>query len=182
MRANPDLEIDARFSEYSTDVVAEGIDIALRIGRPIRGGLIVSKLARMRRVACAAPQYLTQHGNPQQPDALPDHVCLSYGRHGTDGWSFATGRGETTLHLPSVLRADAGEVLRAAAVDGLGIAYMPWFLVAADVAAGRLTVVLEPFETHINWIYAAYTEAVRRAPKVTAFIAFLRLEFERQPF
>ncbi len=176
MRENPTIDVDATFSEYSSDVVAEGIDVAIRMGRPPRGGVLVKKLARNRRVACAAPRYLAERGTPGRPDELRSHRCLSYKRHGTEGWGFTTSRGETTITLSSALRADAGEVLRAAALEGLGIAYLPWFLVADDVAARRLVVVLANYESRANWLYAAYTTAVRRAPKVTTFVEFLRSE------
>jgi DNA-binding transcriptional LysR family regulator len=180
MLENPTIELDASFSEYSSDVVAEGIDVAIRMGKPSRGGVLIKKLARNRRVACASPQYLAERGEPLRPEDLRNHKCLSYKRHGTEGWGFSTRRGETTITLSSTLRADSGEVLRAAALEGLGVAYLPWFLVADDVATRRLEVVLEKYEAHANWLYAAYTESVRRAPKVTAFVAHLQREFAQR--
>ncbi len=174
LRAYPAIEMDARFSEYAVDIVAEGIDVGIRMGKPMKGGLLISKFARTRRVACASPEYLANHAAPTRPEEIRAHRCLSYRRHGTDGWGFQVGRRETTVTPNSILRADCGEALLEAARAGLGIAYVPWFLVADDVECGRLVVVLESFETRSAWLYAAYTDAVRRAPKVQAFVAFLR--------
>lgn len=142
---NPRVSIDLSFSDRFVDLVAEGFDAALRIGILPDASLMARRLGSIQSLLVASPAYLARHGAPEKPQALAHHDCLIYSAGSRDTWQFRSGRKWLSFRPQGRFRADNGEVLRAAALAGLGIAALPDFLVDEALADGTLVRLLEAY-------------------------------------
>ncbi len=173
LAAWPEVQVEVNLSDRQADIVEEGFDLAVRIGEAPPDTRLVSRvIAKYAALLVAAPSYLAERGKPRDADALSTHDCLfftsrnrrqSWRLRGADGvWTKAQGK--------SRLRLDSGEALRSAAVAGLGIALLPDFLVADDLAAGRLKRVLADMDAGQATIVAIYPTRRLLEPRVRRFI------------
>ena len=139
LHRHPEVSVDLVLQDHRLDLVADEIDIAIRAGALPDSSLIARALSPMRLVVCAAPAYLAAHGTPDRPADLASHNCLDFA-HGAEQrhWRLTGNGGEATVGIGGNLRANSGQALRAAALEGVGIVMQPEFLVAEDLAAGRL--------------------------------------------
>lgn len=169
----PEVQIEVSFTDRLTDIVEEGFDLAVRIGGVNADKQLVSRVvARYQAMLCAAPSYLAEQGEPPDLDALAGHACLFFSsRTRRQSWRFRAADG-TWLKSPgrSRLRLDSGEAIRDAAVAGLGIALLPDFLIADDLAAGRLQQVLPSLDAGDVEIMAIYPSKRLLEPRVRRFI------------
>ena len=154
----PDLQVQLTLSDRFVDPIEEGFDITVRIAKPqASASLIVHPLIAAPRVLCAAPSYLATHGTPTQPNELHHHSCLHYGQLAIeDQWTLIGADGEQTISVNGVLCSNNGEVLRDAAIRGLGITLLPLFIVGQDLQQGKLQIILpdyHPPELSISLIY-----------------------------
>ncbi len=180
---HPELRIDMLLSDRVVDLVEEGFDLAIRLGPLPDSTLVARRLAPDRRVVCATPGYLERHGRPRTPAELETHNCLGYSFLGTQSeWRFRGPRGERPQRVRGNFQANNGEVLRAALLEGLGLALMPTFIVGRDLAAGRLELVLEDYELPPGGVHAVYPHGRHLSPKVRAFVDFLSDRFARAPW
>ena len=173
LQAWPDIQVEVSFTDRQADIVEEGFDLAVRIGEPPPDTRLVSRvIAKYKALLCASPSYIAERGEPMNVDELAGHDCLIFSSRnrrqswhflGDDGaWAKAQGR--------SRLRLDSGEALRDAAVSGLGVAFLPDFLVAGDLAAGRLQQVLPDLEFVDVDIVTIYPTRRLLEPRVRRFI------------
>ncbi|MGH8729428.1 MAG: LysR family transcriptional regulator [Burkholderiales bacterium] len=178
LRRNPQLNLDVSFSDWAVDLVSAGYDVAVRIGVLESSDLVARKLAVVRRVLCASPEYLTRHGRPEDPRELPNHPCLkvsTYPAH--NEWRLQGNKKTVDVAISPVIRADNSEALRQAALAGCGIALMPTFVAGEDLKAGRLIQILPDWEAPKSWVWAAYPHARFLPLKVRVFVDFLVAEF-----
>lgn len=182
MALYPDLKIELTLNDRFIDPIEEGVDVTIRIAMLQDSSLIARKLAPARLATVAAPSYLKRHGEPKQPEHLAAHTCLAYG-HSTAGQRWHLMRDGATITVPvtSRLCSNNGDVLRAAALAGAGIAQLPTFLVGPDIAAKRLRVVLAKFPPKELAIYALYAPNRYLAAKTRVFIDFLAKRFGGTP-
>lgn len=144
-RAHPNLDIQLLVSDQVADVFRDPVDIAVRYGQIDDASFIALPIAPgNRRVLVASGDYLARHGRPASPEALAQHNCLQYRLRGRayDRWSFPGSDGARIVQVAGCLVSDDADVVRRWAVAGEGIAYKSWLDVSADVAAGRLEVLL----------------------------------------
>lgn len=183
MDRHPGLEIDLVMQDRATDLVEEGVDLALRVGVNEDAALIGRRIGLSRRVVVAAPAYLAAHGTPRHPHDLKDHRCILYSRlAGGPTWRFASDAGPVSVDIAGPFRADNTEGVRAAALNGLGIAYVPvWHFVEDEIESGRLAVLLKEFEPLPQPITAVWPSRRHLAPKVRAAIDFFASEFHVDP-
>jgi DNA-binding transcriptional LysR family regulator len=177
----PDIQVEVSFTDRQADIVEEGFDLAVRIGDPPPDTRLVSRVvASFKGILCAAPAYLAQRGKPRNEDALSDHDCLIFSSRGRrQFWQFPDGDGANAkVQGRSRLRMDSGQALRDAAVAGLGIAFLPDFLVADDLAKGRLQQVLPKFMRENAKIVAIYPNRRLMEPRVRRFIDLMIKELE----
>jgi DNA-binding transcriptional LysR family regulator len=178
--AYPRLRINLSLNDHVTDPIAEGYDIAISVGRP-RGAsssLIARKLNTSRRILCAAPDYLARRGTPQWPEDLAQHACLTYSYlEPPDEWHLIGHDGERVVKISGPIVTSHREVLKTAAVRGLGIAYGPVIFFREDLKAGRVVEVLPKFKLPEATIYAVYPAGQRRSAKVLAFNDFMTRYF-----
>ena len=183
-KLHPDLTIDLGLNDRLVDLVEEGWDLAIRIGRLQDSPLIARRLASFRMVVCASPDYLRNHGRPVRVADLCHHHCLGYtlsSMVSPTSWSFGT-NGDVKIAITGPLRGSNGDALVAAAIAGTGIIYQPAFIVADAVANGRLEVIAldhPPFD--LGNIYAVYPPNDHLPAKVRVFIDFLIQRFAGIP-
>jgi DNA-binding transcriptional LysR family regulator len=179
----PELALDIALSPRPVNLVDEGIDLAIRIGVIEDPSLVVRRLAPSRFVLCAAPAYLDRAGAPREPRDLASHHCLcvslvSWG----NAWRFVGAKGEERVAVSGVLRSNNAEMLRGAALDGLGIALLPSWAVGDELASGRLKRVLPDWEPPASSIYAVYPGNRLLTAKVRAFVDHLARRFGPVPY
>ena len=146
----PEVRLEVTLSDKFIDLVDEGIDVAVRIASRLEGtGLVAKKVATDWTALVASPSYLARRGTPRAPDDLLRHDCLVYSLlKVSQEWRFrAPGRGtkELTVPIEARFKAQSGAVLRRAALAGMGLAVLPIFMIADDVAADRLRPVVASF-------------------------------------
>lgn len=180
MRANPEVRIDIALSDRVVDVIGDGFDMAVRIGTLSDSTLIAQQLAEIRMIACCSPRYRAARRLPATPDDLVRHPCLLYGQEGMTGWTFIVDGAKRAFEVSGPLRADNGEVIRDAAVAGLGIALLPEFIVSSALASGALIEALPDFAAPLLALYAVYPQHRERSITVRAFTQFLRQRFARE--
>ncbi|WP_053157855.1 LysR family transcriptional regulator [Pseudomonas sp. Pf153] len=169
-----DVSVEVDLSDRSVDLLGEGYDLALRIGVLEDSTLIARRIASIERIFCASPAYLAQHGHPTRPEDLGGHDCLPYGHGRQVQWRFAGGGKPLVLEVGGRMRANNGELLRDAAIAGMGITYLPTFILGDALKEGRLVQVLEGFETAPLTLSAVYPQHRQSSRPVQALIEFLR--------
>jgi len=174
LRDYAEVRFEMELSDRVVDVVGEGFDMAIRIGTLADSTLIAQKLADVRMVACASPEYLRRRGVPAKPVDLERHVCLMYGHGRLADWEFMIAGARHAVAVSGPLRANNGELIRDAAVAGLGVALLPDFIVADAIAQGKLRVILDDFLPRASTLYAVYPQHRQSSATIQAFTQFLR--------
>lgn len=170
----PELQIELRFSDRKVDLIEEGIDMAVRITGELQTSLVARRLAPVRIACCASPDYLRRQGPPQHPDDLRRHNCLTYSYAPTGNlWSFTQEGKPHDVPVKGSLQANNGEMNRLAALDGLGIAMLPTFMVCDDLRNGRLIPVLQDFPIPQPHVHAVYLPGARRAARIKVMVEYL---------
>lgn len=184
MALHPNVKLSFDLSDETLDLVKAGFDLAIRIGELDDSSLVARKLAINRRVLCAAPKYLREHGTPKTPADLGQHQCLILvGRHARrDVWRLTDRKtGAVDVRINGRIESNQGELLRDAAVAGLGISMHSTWHVCTDLRAGRLQVVLPNYPIADTGIYAVTPQRRLSPPRVRAFIDFLAGHFGKNP-
>ncbi|WP_420566382.1 LysR family transcriptional regulator [Thalassobaculum sp.] len=177
--AYPDVSVDLHLTETVEIAPSHEADIAIRLGLPAEKSLDWQRLTTDRRMLCASPSYFLRTAPPATLDDLSSHNCLTYGQETEPAvWvSEQLGR-RRDIHISGSLRSNSGEVLRQAALDGLGLALLPEWMVAWDVAAGGLQTCLEDMRLYPAGygaeIYAVFRRDARLPGKVRAFLDHLQ--------
>ena len=170
----PEVELDMEFSDRRARLIEEGIDIAVRITTRLEPGDVVRLLGSGRMKVVASADYLARHGEPRHPEELIHHQCLGYTEAaGGQRWSFIVDGVPQAFPIRPRIRANNGEVLREAAIAGMGIIAQPDFIVAQALADGRLVPVLADWRLPPVGIHALYASRSHLAPKVRSFIDYL---------
>ena len=179
-RSHPSLKLDLRLDDHPPDVASEKIDVAIVLAEKLsESWLVARKLASDRVVACAAPGYLRRRGIPFRPQDLIHHHRIVHARR-PDRWQFTTSEGPLSLDPSADLVVDSTVYMREAALAEHGIALLPSSVVAADLAAGRLRVILDEFHHHALGVYAVHLHARFVPARIRVFIDHLA-EFLRKP-
>lgn len=163
-RRYPELELILSFSDRPVDLMDDRFDLAVRNGAIGDGvGLMSRRVARQRMTVCGAPAYLEAHGTPSTLAELEDHAGILYGRSGlTRSWMFPQGEGGALAVTPrSRLRFDDLEAIADAAIAGMGLAWLPCWLVREHVRSGALVRLLPEipttaFHSHVLWLETPY--------------------------
>lgn len=165
---HPELTIDLVLSDAFVDIVADGFDMAVRIGDLENSSLVARRLAESRRVLCASPLHLDRHGRPKSLADLARHPLLA---HNTDQWRLDGPKGPVTVKVEGPLRTNSSEVVREAVIAGLGIALRSTWDVGPELRAGRLERVLPDHAGSRNvGVFAVYPSRRHLARKVRVFI------------
>jgi DNA-binding transcriptional LysR family regulator len=139
MAANPLLQVDVTLTDGILDIVASGIDVAIRVAPLPMSELVAVKVADNPRVLCASPSYIEAHGRPGKLSDLDNHVCLTL--HGINAWLFRHGEQQIAKRVTGRFSASSVDAVRAACLAGAGLAILTYWDVAQDIAADSLTAV-----------------------------------------
>ena len=175
----PDLQVQLTLDDRFIDPIAEGYDITIRIAQPEPSpSLVIKAIAPIERVLCAAPSYLEQYGIPKHPNDLSDRSCLHYG-HIIAGnqWLLSDGEQETRVTVKGVLCSNNGEILKDAALKGLGIALLPTFIIQSELNDGRLAIVLPSYHPPALDLCLVYPLNRHTNTKVKLFTKFFERKF-----
>ena len=166
------------------DMVEEGVDIAIRIGRLADTSFMARRIGEDKRVICASPDYLARHGTPRRPQDLLRHECiLSRERAYLNRWSFRIEDEIREIEVGGRLSVDEGDAQLQLALQGIGIVRLTRLTVAQAVRAGRLVSLLPDFSAEQPLpINAVYPHRRHLAPKVPAFVDFLIEKFTPPPW
>ena len=172
LAANPDVVVDLELGDSFVDLIADGFDVAIRIGELMDSSLVARRLADVHRVMCATPGYLAGNGVPQTIAGLARHTCLATRQQ--DPWRLEGPEGAVSVRVSGRLRTNSNEVVREAVLAGQGIALRSTWDVGADLAAGRLQVVLPHYRaSHRVGVHAVYPSRRFLPAKVRLFIDYL---------
>lgn len=172
MKRYPEIELDLRLNDRTVDLVADRVDLAVRMGSVRPQNYVGRRIATTRRVICASPGYLAAVGRPTRPEDLAGHrlLALSAGSTGRRiDWSFR-GRRAPALHYAATFNLAESQV--SAALNGAGLAQTIDLLVLEEVARGRLETVLDEFVAEGPPISVVFAAAARREVKVKLFADF----------
>ena len=173
----PDIQIDLSCSDEMVDLVADGFDVALRISQPLGDSSLVAKtLVESNIVLVASPAYLARHGLPSAPQDLAKHELIAFsGSRTAAAWEVQTAQGDVVpVPLQGRLTTDAITAAYSATLSGVGIAAFTWNTVRPALARGHLVHVLPGCTLGKRLYYALYPHARHVAPKVRAFVDYMR--------
>lgn len=180
LAAHPQVTIDLYLSDRTVDLVAEGFDVAIRIG-VVRGAALLTRLlGKTSGVLCASPAYLARHGTPRSPSELEQHRCVVYNAppHGNEWELRSEDDSRITVQVKTRLTVNSLAMVRDAALAGLGIARLPSFICSGPLATGALVRVLPHHAAVERPVYAVCVGKKFMPAKVRAFLDFLA---ERMP-
>ncbi len=171
----PRITIELVLSDSYMDVVGDDLDIGLHVDEPIDGNIVVRKMLSSRKVACASPDYIAEHGIPNRPEELLLHECIRLvrGRHIFDRWSFSDDGKAHEIQVRGVLLSNNAEVVHDWALMGRGIALKALWDIEDDLKTGRLVEILAPFAHDEINLYAIYPTRSYLPPRVRVFIDFV---------
>ena len=180
---HPDVELDVDLSDRMVDLIAEGLDLGVRIGNLRDSSLIARRLVEVQQVLCAAPAYLEKHGSLSTPDDLQGHAMLSYTGSDRDEMPTFTGPDGKAGQLEgrTVLRSNNGDFLRDAAIGGLGLTLLPSFIVHRAVEDGQLVPILTDHAFRSVAIHIVYPQTRHVSARARAFIEFARTRIGSTP-
>ncbi|WBS04244.1 LysR family transcriptional regulator [Pseudoduganella sp. SL102] len=170
----PQVEVSALFLDRVVNLVDEGIDVAVRIGHLPDSSLKALRVGQVRRVLCAAPDYLARHGMPQHPaDLLRHTIVAAAGISPRVEWKFGAVDDPTLVRLRPRLTVSSNDAAIEAAVSGLGICRLLSYQVAEEVKAGRLRIILADYEEAPWPVHLVHRESKFGSSKVRKFIDLL---------
>jgi DNA-binding transcriptional LysR family regulator len=182
LERHPQLELTLELDDRRVDAAADSFDAVVRHGVLDDSRLVAWELAASRRLLVAAPEYLSRHGTPRSPEELLRHRGIFYVNRGVADWRFQGPQGAQVLRAGVGLRVNNGDVMRDAAVAGLGIALLPTFVAGEAIRSGALRVIELGVQAAAESIYVAHPEGRHTSAKLRAFVQCLRDVFGHPPY
>jgi len=182
LESHPKVDIELDMSDGYVDLISQGFDLAIRIGELPDSSLKARRLAYLRRVVFAAPDYFAKHGRPKVPGDLAGHQCLvRTSARDSDAWPFLVGGRLKTVKVAGRFRSSGAPAVNEAAVQGLGIANAPLWQVRALVDRGVVELILTRFEPPLLPVHAVWPATRLLPAKTQLFLDYLaaRLKAER---
>jgi DNA-binding transcriptional LysR family regulator len=174
MKKYPEVSVELVLSDRMVDLLEESIDAAIRVGTPTDSTMISRSLSPYTGVVCASPSYLAERGIPTHPKELVHHECLRYpGWADGPRWTFFGPEGEFEVVVNSRLTINSTFGILYAALAGAGIVLMRDALLAEDIAAGRLQVLLSNYKTQARTRQILWPKNRNMTPKLRVFIDFI---------
>jgi len=170
----PEVNLEIEFNDRIIDVVAEGYDVVIRVGKVRNSNLIARAFTRSKTVVIASPEYLRQHGTPATAADLEDHHCITYSLEPNPlTWTFRKADAQEQVQLSSRALCNNAEIMVALACAGIGIARMPLFTCNREVETGSLKIILQDYEQPEYGVYAVYPHRQYLTAKVRVFVDYL---------
>jgi len=180
MREHPEISIDLSFDDRYVNLVEQGVDVALRMGRLADSALGARYLGTNPWLTAAAPDYLARRGAPAGPEDLAAHDCLVYSSvQGDDRWVFAGPNGEeNVVPVRGPLRSNNLSAVLSACRAGMGLAVLPWYVARESIADGSIVPVLAEHILPSQELHAVFPSPKLVPSKVRSFIEFLKQQLE----
>ncbi len=170
----PKIKIDLTITDHPGDLIEGGYDVQIRVTNEPDLNLVARKLAPVRRILCATPQYFQQWGMPKTPQDLTQHNCLDCAVSAEQGyWRFNGPEGMIKVPISGTLRINDNDALAQAVLYGTGIALLPTYTIGMELQKGRLQAILPEYLSIERHIYACYLPSRHLPIKISAFINFL---------
>lgn len=180
LRTYPDIELELDLDNAIIDLVEKRIDVAIRIATLIDSSLVARRLADVRLVTVASPDYLNRMGTPETPEELKDHMGLHYTLHRVPNeWHYQRDNEAISVRVGGQLRCNSDDALKHAVLDGLGITCFPEIFVTEEIANGQLICLLEDFELPPSSLCAVFPTRANLPAKVRVFVDYLAQHFRR---
>ena len=176
---HPQLQIQTCYSDRFVDLIAEGYDCAIRVGYLQDSNLIARRIGPINGKLVASPGYIKAHGSPEKPEELIAHQALM---QSTEAWQFMDGDKVVTIRPQGRFKADNGIALVAAAVAGLGVAYLPDCLTYDSVASGALVPIMTRYPPPPAGAYLVRPAGQHPAQKIRVFAELLIEYFGKSPY
>jgi DNA-binding transcriptional LysR family regulator len=177
-----EISLDVSSTDRMVNLVEEGFDVAVRIGQLPDSSVIARKLAAVRLVTCASPDYLARAGVPATPQDLAQHeAIIDTNARDPTVWTYGLLNDRFEVRVHGRMRFNGAEACVAAGVRGLGVIRTPAFAAAEDLRAGRLVPLLCAYEPQLIHVHAVYPHARHLAGKVRAFVDFLADRYAGEP-
>ena len=177
MREHPEITIDLSFDDRYVNLVEQGVDVAIRMGRLADSSLGARYLAQNPWVLVASPAYLKAHAAPATPAEVAAHPCLIYSTvQGDERWHFTANGVEDSVPVRGPLRTNNLSVLLEAARDGMGLAMLPWYVAHASVRERKVVPLLTEFALPVQEMHAVFPSPKLVPSKVSSFIGFLQAQ------
>src|SRR5580698_6257384 len=180
LAAHPLLQVEMAVADARQDLVADGSDVAIRLGELNDSVFGARKLQTLERMLVASPAYLKARGTPKTPADLAAHDCIfGPGNFGRDSWSFNRNGTETSVDVRGRIHTNSGPGLFASVMSGLGIAMASTVMVEPEIKAGLLVPLLLPYKIEPVDVHAVFPGDPRPSAKIRAFVDFLVGEFKQ---
>jgi molybdate transport repressor ModE-like protein len=182
LNTHPKVQIHATIHDGDVDLVAEGLDVAIRIGQLGDSALVARRIGTSRRVTVATPAYLARAGVPQAPEDLTDHECIVY-THLRRGrrWYFEGPHGPMEVGATGRLQTDSSETALDAVLSGFGLGHFPSWLCAEALRTGVVREVLANFPSEAMPIHAVFPERRLITRRARSFVDYLEDSFRSDP-
>jgi DNA-binding transcriptional LysR family regulator len=178
----PEIRVDLALTDKHVDLIAEGIDLAVRAQRLPDSNLIARKLFDNPMFLVASPSYFEERGTPQKPKDLAHHNCLIYSRlDSVNIWHFTRRGRDYSVTVTGNLQCDNGDTLLEAAIAGLGLIVLPYWMIHSHLDSGLLQIVMPDYAPQPLPIHAVYPQRRYLPVKVRTFVEFLAEEFATNP-
>ena len=185
----PEISVSLVLDDQLPDaqaLIEDRFDVAIRISPVADSAMVSRKIAVLRWIACASPQYLEKNVTPLHPTDLTQHNCLHHLHKSlpsqSGDWHFKGPAGPISVRVTGGPSANSVICLKAAALAGLGIALLPTYCIGPDIAAGRLVPILDAFKLEDRTLHAIYPPGGRAPRKVTTFLKFLLDRYRDPPW
>lgn len=176
-RQHPQVEVVLSVGDKAADLVAERVDLAVRITNQLDPATISRLLARCRSMLCASPAYLQQHGLPRMAEDLRQHRCVAHASGIGRQYGFTRGGEAITVPVDWSFHTNETAVLRRAVLCGAGIGMLPTYYVGDDLRAGRLVPLLPDHEPDVLGIHAIYLSRRHQPLALRLLVDFLAARF-----
>lgn len=173
----PEVKLDVDFDDRRVDIIEEGYDVAIRIGKPEDSSLIMRKLADCPIILCASPEYAHKHGLPQSPEQLIQHPMITYSKHGLNHqWRYRDDQDHVdSVSLNNVFSANNAEMMLQACRKGIGLTLLPIFVAIDLLESKELIHVLPCFQTYPkSSIYVLFPQNRYLSTRVRLFVECLQ--------
>jgi len=173
MKRYPKILIDLVMDDRNIDLVAEGFDVAIRSGDMPDSTLIARKLAPLRQVLCASPDYINRYGIPVTPSELSERNCILFSYSGdANEWTLNKNSKSEVVQVSGCYRVNNSEALLVALREGIGIGRLPTFVAGPDLREGNLVRILKTYHIPDHTFYAVFPERQYLPAKVRTFLDF----------
>ncbi|MCW1754237.1 LysR family transcriptional regulator [Rhizobium acaciae] len=179
---HPEIELTLDIDDRRVDAASDGYDAIIRNGPIADSRLVAWKLAHSRRLLCASPDYLARQGIPSSLSDLDSHRGIFYTNRGVADWRFQTPDGAIVVRAKLALGINNGDMLRDAAIAGLGIALLPAFIAGPAIREGRLAEIDVGHRPEAEFIYMAHPEGRNPSAKLRAIADHLKKSFGDPPY